>query len=105
MPIYMTAQWQCRSGAEETVAAALREFVAAVGRNETGTRIYTALQEVSDSTRFMTSFVFEDEAARQLHQSTEWVKQFTDVIYPLNEGEVLFTEHHLVASTSELFLP
>jgi quinol monooxygenase YgiN len=99
MPIYMTAQWQCRSGAEETVAAALKEFVAAVGRNETGTRVYTALQTVNDPTRFMTSFVFEDEAARQFHQSTDWVKRFTGVIYPLNEGEILFTEYNLVAST------
>jgi quinol monooxygenase YgiN len=47
----------------------------------------------------MTSFVFEDEAARQIHQSTEWVKRFTEVIYPLNEGDVLFTEYNLVAST------
>ena len=99
MPIYMTAQWQCRSGAEGTVAAALNEFVAAVGRHETGTRVYTALQAINDPTRFITSFVFEDEAARQFHQSTEWVRRFTGVIYPLNEGEVLFTEYNLVAST------
>jgi quinol monooxygenase YgiN len=99
VPIYMTAQWRCRQSAEETVAAALREFVAAVGQHETGTRVYTALQNADDPTRFMTSFVFEDEAARQIHQSTEWVKQFTDVIYPLNDGEVLFSEYNLIAST------
>lgn len=98
MPIYMTAQWECRSGAEETVAEALKEFVAAVGQHETGTRVYTAFQAVDDPTRFMTSFVFEDEAARQFHQSTEWVKHFTGVIYPLNKGEVQFTEYNLVAS-------
>lgn len=99
MPIYMTAQWKCRSGAEGTVAAALKEFVSSVGKNETGTRVYTALQAVNEPTRFMTGFVFEDEAARQFHQSTEWVKRFTEVIYPLNNGEVLFTEYNLVAST------
>jgi quinol monooxygenase YgiN len=99
MPIYMTAQWRCRSGAEGTVAAALKEYVAAVGRHETGTRVYTALQSINEPSQFMTSFVFEDEAARQIHQSTEWVKRFTEVIYPLNEGDVLFTEYNLVAST------
>jgi quinol monooxygenase YgiN len=99
MPIYMTAQWKCQSGAEETVVAALKEFVAEVGRNETGTLVYTALQSVSEPTRFMTSFMFEDEAARQFHQSTDWVSRFTDVIYPLNDGEILFTEYNLVAST------
>jgi quinol monooxygenase YgiN len=99
MSIYMTAEWHCRRGAGETVAAALKEFVAAVGKNETGTRVYTALQDVNDPTRFMTSFIFDDEAARQFHQSTDWVKRFTGVIYPLKEGEVLFSEYNLVAST------
>jgi quinol monooxygenase YgiN len=99
MSIYMTAQWRCQEGAEQTVADALKEFVSAVSQYETGTHIYTALQALDDPTRFMTSFVFEDEAARQLHQSTEWVKRFTEVIYPLNNGEVLFTEYNLVAST------
>jgi quinol monooxygenase YgiN len=99
MPIYMTAQWKCQSGAEETVTAALKEFVAAVSQFETGTRVYIALQSLSEPTRFMTSFVFEDEAARQHHQSTDWVKHFTDVIYPLNDGEILFTKYNLVASS------
>jgi quinol monooxygenase YgiN len=99
MPIYMTAQWHCRKGAEETVATALKEFVAAVGQNEPGTRVYTALQAAEAPNRFMTSFIFEDEAARQFHQATEWVERFTGVIYPLNDGEVLFTEYILVAST------
>lgn len=71
MPIYMTAQWQCRHGAEGMVAAALKEFVTAVGQNETRTQVYTAFQATDEPTRFMTSFVFEDEAARQYHQSTE----------------------------------
>ena len=48
MAIYMTAQWQCRNGEEQTVASALVVFVRAVGQNETGTRLYTALQNVQD---------------------------------------------------------
>jgi quinol monooxygenase YgiN len=99
MPIYMTAQWRCQPGSEETVRAALKEFVDAVGKLETGTRVYRALQDINEPTRFMTSFVFEDEAARQFHQTTEWVNRFTGVIYPLNDGEVQFTEYNLVAST------
>jgi quinol monooxygenase YgiN len=99
MPIYMTAQWKCQNEGVETVKAALKEFVAAVSQYETGTRVYTALQSRSEPTRFVTSFVFEDETARQFHQSTDWVKHFTDVIYPLNDGDILFTEYNLVAST------
>jgi quinol monooxygenase YgiN len=99
MPLYMTAQWRCQSGEEATVIGALKEFVAAVGQHESGTRIYTALQAIDDPTRFLTSFVFENEAARQYHQSTEWVKRFTEIIYPLKDGEVVFTEYRLIAST------
>jgi quinol monooxygenase YgiN len=99
MPIYMTAQWRCQPGSEETVREALKELVDAVGKLETGTRVYRALQDINEPTRFMTSFVFEDEAARQFHQTTEWVNRFTGVIYPLNDGEVQFTEYNLVAST------
>ena len=97
--IYMTATWTCRPGAERTVEAALREFVTAVGENEPNTRIYTALQVNGDPNRFMTYFIFENQAARERHQQTDWVRRFTDAIYPHNLEPVIFTEYRLVAST------
>jgi quinol monooxygenase YgiN len=99
MAIYMTAQWRCINGEEARVVAALEEFVAAVGAHEPGTRIYTALQSSDDPTRFLTDFIFETEAAQQIHQSSEWVRRFTSIIYPLNDGEIEFTKYHLVATT------
>ena len=99
MTIYMTAQWQCRPGAEQKVEEALRRFVTAVKQNEPETRLYTALQQTEDATRFMTYFIFEHEAARSFHGSTDWVKRFTEVIYPENLEPVVFTEYRLLAST------
>jgi quinol monooxygenase YgiN len=96
----MTARWQCRLGAEETVEEALRQFVASVKENEPHTHLYTALQHEADPTRFMTYFIFEDEAAQTFHRSTDWVKRFTEVIYPENVEPVVFTEYRLVASTA-----
>lgn len=102
MTIYMTAQWKCRPGAESTVEEALRRFVASVKQNEPETRVYTALQQAKDTTSFMTYFIFESEAARDYHRSTDWVKQFTDVIYLENVEPVVFTEYRLIASTGFL---
>jgi len=99
MAIYMTAHWQCRPGAEQKTAEALRRFVAAVKHNEPQTRLYTALQQAGDATRFMTYFVFENAAAREFHSGTDWVKRFTEVIYPEALEPVVFTEYRPLAST------
>ncbi len=101
MPIYMTARWKCRPGAEETVAEALREFVAAVRQNEPRTRLYTALQEDGQANSFMTYFIFEDETAEEFHRSTPWVQRFTGIIYPENLEPVVFTRYQLLASTGQ----
>ena len=99
MAIYMTAQWKCRPGAESKTEEALRRFVSSVKQNEPETRMYSALQQEEDQTSFMTYFIFENEEARDFHSSTDWVKRFTDVIYPESLEPVVFTEYRLIAST------
>jgi quinol monooxygenase YgiN len=99
MAIITTAEWQCHPGSETKVIEALQIFVKAIRPNEPGTKIYTALQKAQDKTHFMTYFIFEDEAARDYHRSTEWVKQFADVIYPELVEPVVFTEYFGIAST------
>lgn len=101
MAIYMTAQWQCQVGAETIVTEALHQFVSEVKQNEPNTQVYTALQQAENRSAFMTYFIFEDEAARDFHSSTEWVKRFTDLIYPQNIASVIFTEYVLVATTED----
>ena len=99
MAIHMTARWKCRQGAADKAGDVLEEFVKSIAGNEPGTRLYSALQNANDSNSFMTFFIFEDENAREYHQSTEWVKRFTDTIYPDNANGVEFTEYSLVALT------
>ena len=101
MAIYMTAQWQCKPGAEAIVEDALRQFVVAVKQNEPHTRIYAALQQAENRNAFLTYFIFEDNATLEFHRSTEWVKRFTEVIYPQNIAPVVFTEYKLVATTQD----
>jgi quinol monooxygenase YgiN len=81
------------------VQNALRDFVASVQKNEPRTHIYTALQQTQEPNSFLTYFIFEDETARNFHSSTEWVKRFTDIIYPENLEPVAFTEYRLIATT------
>ena len=101
MPIFMTASWTCKPGAESTVEGALREFVDAVRENEPDTRIYVALQSSEDPRSFLTYFIFENEEAQVFHRGTDWVKRFTETIYPENVGDVTFTEYQMIASTQE----
>lgn len=102
MAIHMTAQWKCKPGSEPIVKRALHEFVTAVKQNEPDTEVYTALQRIDEMTSFLTYFIFADQAARDFHRSTEWVKRFTDTIYPENLEPVVFTEYEMIASTGEI---
>jgi quinol monooxygenase YgiN len=101
MTIRQTASFQVRPEALEQCEQAIREFVAYVKEHEPGTLLYTSLQEREDPTRFLHSFLFQDEAARDTHRHSEAVKQFTDVLYPHTIVPVEFTEYTLVTSTKE----
>ena len=80
--------------------APIRTFVSHVDDNEPGTLRYTSVQSTSDATRFLHFFIFEDEAAERKHATSDNVKEFTDVLYPLVDGDaVVFTDYWLVAST------
>jgi len=101
MPIYQTARFQVRSEALEKCKAAIVQFVEAIKANEPGTRLYTAMQETQAETNFLHYFIFEDEAARDFHRTTDWVKRFTDILYPETMSGVEFEFYTLVASTNE----
>ena len=99
MSVYMTARWKANPEAAGKVEDALREFVAAVKENEPHTHQYTALKSEAGEATYMTYFIFEDEAARDFHGATDWVRRFTSVIYPENLGDIEFTSYELIAST------
>jgi quinol monooxygenase YgiN len=99
MPVFMTARFVIRPEAREKCEQAIRQFVAYVKDNEPGTLRYTSLQQADDPTRYLHFFIFQDQAARDLHASSEGVKRFTDVLYPETLGPVEFTEYAVVATT------
>lgn len=99
MPVYKTARFAVRSEELEACLAAIREFVRYIDENEPGTRLYLALQEEGEVTRFLHVFVFDDAAAEQRHTGSEAVRRFTGSLYPRTVAPVEFTEYRAVATT------
>jgi quinol monooxygenase YgiN len=99
MNIHQTARFQVKADQLEECKAAIIEFVAYVHANEPGTLLYTSLQQQDDPTQFVHYFIFQDEASREIHSSSEAVQRFTDILYPRLVTPVEFTEYSLFAST------
>jgi quinol monooxygenase YgiN len=102
VPIYQTAHYRVNEAAVDRVKGAIEEFVRYVEENEPRTRLYSAWQQQDDPTRFVHLFIFEDEAAHQVHGGSSAVKRFESVYRPeLAEGPVVFTDYLLVATNFE----
>jgi quinol monooxygenase YgiN len=97
MPIYQTARFQVKPGALEECQHAIREFVDAIRADEPETRMYLALNEQGDPTRFLHVFIFENDLARDRHANSAAVKKFTAILYPNCVAPVEFTEYARVA--------
>ena len=101
MAIYMTARFKVRPESLEKCKKAISDFIDYVKQNEPRTRLYAAWQESKDLTSFLHFFIFEDETAREVHQNSDAVKRFTDILYPETLASVEFTEYTLVATNRE----
>jgi quinol monooxygenase YgiN len=103
MPIYTIAQYRVKPSAVEKVKRAIEEFVHYVKANEPGTRKYVAWQQKDDPTLLVHFFIFEDQAAHDVHSRSEAVKRFESVYRPeLVGGDVVFTDYDLVATNEEV---
>ena len=92
------ASYQVRPDMVDRVLAAIREFVAYVMANESGTLRYEAWQEQDDPTRFSHIFVFRDADAAQTHSDSAAVKKFAGILYPLCRAPVQFVDYGIVAT-------
>ena len=103
MVVYKTAVFRVTEDGVTDALAAIRRFVGDIKDNEPGTLQYTSVQSANDPTSFLHFFIFEDEAAERKHSTSDNVNRFTDVLYPLVNGDgVGFTDYQLVASTQPI---
>jgi quinol monooxygenase YgiN len=93
-----TARFAVHPDARERCEAAIREFVSSLD-GESGTRVYVALRETGDPTRFLHLMVFDDEAADARHRHAERTKRFVEVLYPHTLDGVAFNDFTLLQST------
>ena len=98
MPIYTIARYKVKAEGVARVEQAIERFVPYVKSGEPGTRMYLAWQQKDDPTRFVHFFIFDDEAANQLHGRSEAVKRFEEAYGPeLDGGAVEFVDYELIA--------
>jgi len=99
MPIYTIAEYRVRPAGVDKVKRAIEEFVEYVRAKEPNTRMYFAWQQEHDPSRFVHFFIFENEAAQEIHSRSAAVKRFEAAYRPeLEGGDVVFTDYRMVAA-------
>ncbi len=101
MPVYMTARFMVNPDAIDSVNAAIREFIDRIRENESKTILYSSMRETEQPNSYLHYFVFQDSDGEAFHRTTDWVKRFTNVLYPETINGVEFKKYSLVASTDE----
>jgi quinol monooxygenase YgiN len=95
--IYGTARFRVPTPNAERAIEAIERFVTHV-RTEPGTELYVSLRDRADPTRFTHFMMFRDAAAEGAHGSSEQVREFADVLYPLCDGPVEFERFEVIAA-------
>jgi quinol monooxygenase YgiN len=82
MTIKKTASFIVKEGGRERALEVIRDFVSHA-QSEQRTLLYESWQGADRPGEFLHFMEFLDEAAEQAHQSSDAVKKFTGVLYPL----------------------
>jgi quinol monooxygenase YgiN len=82
MTIRKTASFTVAEDHVEEALEAIRVFVSHA-QSDAGTLVYESWQSADRPTEFLHFMAFADERAENAHRTSDEVKGFTDVLYPL----------------------
>ena len=99
MAIAKTARFQINLVSVDLVKAAIDEFVTYVKEKEPGTLIYLSIQSEDEPVEFLHYMEFAGSAAEEIHQKSEAVNKFVDILYPLTVAGVEFHDYRLISTT------
>ncbi len=94
---HMMVRFKVHKDKVDTTKKVIVEFVDAVKENEPATILYQSYQEHQDECSFVHFMIFESEEAQTIHRKSSYVKKFVQLLYPLCDGEPVFTNLGLVS--------
>ena len=98
--VHRLVKYKVKSGSVETTRSLVRKFVNCIKENEPNTLVYNSYQDQEDNSVFIHVMIFIDEEAEELHRMTDYVKKFSEELYPECEIKPEFTNLNLVSSKS-----
>lgn len=95
--IARVVRYRIQDEVQATVEDAIRDFVAAIARAEPNTE-YRAYR-LAGGREYLHLMAFADSTAEEKHRQAEHTEGFVKVLSPNCEGEPIFTDVTLLAST------
>jgi|GEM_PF-1679854 len=96
--IHYMATYTVKEEALEDVKKTVQEFVGAVRDNEPNTTLYASFHKKDEPFSFVHFMCFENEEAKDFHESAEYTKKFVEMLSACCTVENVFTELDLVRS-------
>ena len=81
----------------EEVIGLIENFLDKILENEPDTLYYESIQE-EDQVSFIHVITFRNEESQTFHESTVYLKEFVEHLYPLLEAEPIFSDYKVIRS-------
>lgn len=95
--IHETLSYTVPTSSVPACRQAIRELVEHVRKEQSGTILYTVLEDAEDEeTTFLHLAGHESPDARQEHHESEALRLFIDLVYPATKNGIHLSEHKVV---------
>lgn len=95
--LYELVKYKVKRENIEEVIRLIEIFLDKILENEPDTLYYESIQE-EDQISFIHVITFRNEEAQSFHESTAYLKEFVEHLYPLLEAEPIFSDYKVIRS-------